>query len=60
MQFTSLGHVQSHLNAGGRMVEVVDSFLARIEAHSQLNVFLEVFSDEVRAQAQAQDDLSPE
>ncbi|MDA0309221.1 MAG: amidase, partial [Bacteroidetes bacterium] len=60
MQFTSLGHVQSHLNAGGRMVEVVDSFLARIEAHSQLNVFLEVFSDEVRAQAQAQDALSPE
>lgn len=60
MPFSSLGEVQAHLKAGGQMVDVVDSFLERIQAKSHLNIFLETFDAELRIQAQAQDKLSDE
>ena len=60
MRFSSLGEVQAHLKAGGQMVDVVDAFLERIQATAHLNIFLETFDAEVRAQAEAQDKLRAE
>jgi len=58
MSFFTLGEVQAHLKAGGRMVDVVDVFLKRVQAKAHLNIFLETFDAELRIQAEAQDKLS--
>jgi aspartyl-tRNA(Asn)/glutamyl-tRNA(Gln) amidotransferase subunit A len=57
-RFTSLTSIQDQLRSGSLIVaEVVDHYLERIEATRDLNIYLEVYADEARQQAKAQDQL---
>lgn len=48
----TLSTLQQRIRKGdASLVEIVDAYLARIECRPELNAFLEVFSDEARAEA---------
>ncbi len=49
--YTTFSEVKKALSAGKTVVEVVEHYLTQIEANKELNAFLEVFPDEVLAQA---------
>lgn len=52
MKHSNLAQMQADLKAGKTtMMEVVNAFLERIEAKSDLNIFLEVFSKDARERA---------
>lgn len=49
--YKSFSEVQQALSAGKSVVEIVKHYLTQIEAHKELNAFLEVFTEDVLAQA---------
>jgi aspartyl-tRNA(Asn)/glutamyl-tRNA(Gln) amidotransferase subunit A len=59
-QFTSIEQYQADLNSGRTTCEqAVRHFLSRIDAHSSLNAFVEVFAEEALARAVALDRSEP-
>lgn len=49
--YKSFSEVQQALSAGKSVVEIVKHYLTQIDAHKELNAFLEVFTEDVLAQA---------
>lgn len=49
--YKSFSEVQQALSAGKSVVEIVNHYLTQIDAHKELNAFLEVFTEDVLAQA---------
>lgn len=57
MEFNSLSQIQDEISKGAiSCVQLVDSYLNRIEENKDLNAFLEVYAEEARAQAAELDD----
>ncbi|KAB2808714.1 Asp-tRNA(Asn)/Glu-tRNA(Gln) amidotransferase subunit GatA [Phaeocystidibacter luteus] len=52
MEYTRLADLQAELKAGKvKMIDVVNEFLERIDQHTDLNIFLEVFAGDARQRA---------
>jgi aspartyl-tRNA(Asn)/glutamyl-tRNA(Gln) amidotransferase subunit A len=49
--YKSFSEVQQALSAGKSVVEIVKHYLTQIDAHKELNAFLEVFTEDVLVQA---------
>lgn len=54
--YKSFAEVRSALASGETVLSVVENYLARIEKHSDLNAFLEVFEDSAKEQARQVDE----
>ena len=55
-KFSSIAHLQSLLRSGETTCRaIVEHYLAQIEQNKQLNAYVEVFSEEARAKADALD-----
>ncbi|HEY0895437.1 MAG TPA: Asp-tRNA(Asn)/Glu-tRNA(Gln) amidotransferase subunit GatA [Sphingobacteriaceae bacterium] len=53
MEYATLSAIRQDLEEGRiGMQELIESYLARIEAHRELNAFLQVFADEARERAE--------
>ncbi|TNE56215.1 MAG: Asp-tRNA(Asn)/Glu-tRNA(Gln) amidotransferase subunit GatA [Bacteroidetes bacterium] len=50
--YARFSEVQKALSSGVSVLEIVESYLKRIEDHQHLNAFLEVFEDSARKQAE--------
>jgi aspartyl-tRNA(Asn)/glutamyl-tRNA(Gln) amidotransferase subunit A len=56
-RYSTLSSIQADLKAGTTScVAIVDHYLQQIEAHQELNAYVEVFAEEAKAQAKALDD----
>lgn len=52
MKYTCLADLQADLKAGSvKMIDVVNEYLERIDQHTDLNIFLEVFAGDARERA---------
>ena len=49
--YKNFAEVKSALASGVSLLEITESYLKRIDAHKELNAFLEVFTDSVRENA---------
>lgn len=57
MEFNSLSQIQEEISTGNlSCIQLVDSYLNRIEENKDLNAFLEVYTDEARLLAQEVDE----
>ena len=49
--YRTFAEVKNALSSGASVLDVVNNYISRIEEHSELNAFLEVFEDSARAEA---------
>lgn len=57
MDFTTLSQIQDEINKGNlSCIQLVDSYLKRIDEHKELNAFLEVYKDDAQQSAALIDD----